>query len=255
MVYTAFMLPVSKYQQKRGQSPWIFPPGFLFRRVLTFAVLFAWAAGGKSLLNKKETTDSPVVEQGFLWKSVNNMQKNRDMTFHFFCDGDRHQPRVVLRAEGLPDFVKGAPAILRTAVGNAPPSGKGYKKFIYTGEFSKGEKALFISERQAQRFTRELHILQRQISENRKTAGEEYQEKINYCKNLPEDRRQKCYQSSSGYQPVRPLMFLTVTVEEGGKSKDFFALFAPELLKNRNLSCSGRPAGSSIRQPKHTDHL
>ena len=233
---------VSKYRQKRVQSRRISRIGLVFRLVLTcaaFCVLVT--AGGKNLSDEKETTVPTVAERGFLWKPVSNMQKDGGMIFHFFCDGGGRQPQVILKAEGLPDFVSGVSAILRTAVGNPPPSGKGYKKFIYTGKFSKEGKKLLISGRLARRLNRELHILHRQISENQKMAETEYQERINYCKSLPNPRRQKCYQSSSGYQPVRPLMLLTVTVEEGGQSKDFFALFDPNLLKNLKLSCFDKP--------------
>ena len=53
-----------------------------------------------------------------------------------------------------------------------------------------------------------------QMAKNKKLAMEEYQQKINYCKRLPKQQQQQCYQSSRAYQDG-PSAFV-IFIEVGG---------------------------------------
>ena len=165
----------------------------------------------------------------YLWEADN-------ITVQFSCDKN-NKLKVALFDPAQPDMAQGSLAIIRMSAGNVPPSGKGYKKFIYASRFLKKAKKLYIRKERTKDFMSELELLRRQTFKNKEVAGKEYDEKIKYCGQLPKKQRDKCYSSSSGYQPAEPVIILWI-VAEGQKKPPGYAKFDPQKLENlKKLSC------------------
>ena len=171
----------------------------------------------------------------FLWQAFNKHKKS--ITVHFTCDEDKIN--VAFTDPGQPDYVKGWQAIIRLVTANLPPSRTGYMKLIYTSAFEQNRKTLYIRKRNIKLFMQELNALRLQTFKNKDRAVKEYDEKIKYCGALPKNRQQKCYESSSGYQPTSPGIFIWIKAEEtppGASGKA--SLFDPLALeKLKKLSC------------------
>ena len=178
--------------------------------VLLGFVFFIVASGeGVSFTGDKAKVTAGATK--FVWKAVN--QGADSVNVHFTCNKN-NQIRVAFIGPGRADFVKGGIAIIKMSTANVPPSGKGYQEFIYTAVLHGDQRILNINKRNIKFFMKELNTLRAQTFKNREAGIAEYQEKINYCADLPKDRQQKCYSSSSGYQPEEPRIFIEVTVDK-----------------------------------------
>ncbi len=149
------------------------------------------------------------------------------------------QMSITLRDPGQPDHIKGLHGVVRLITNNTPPSGQGYKKFIYVSRFSKENKSLSLHKRDVLPFLEDLNTLHQQVLQNQKQGIKEYDEKIKYCESRPKKSRQKCFESSSGYQPRPPLIAIWIEADEAKRPAGRFnSLFDPKELDSlKKLPC------------------
>ena len=175
---------------------------------------------------------------GFLWQSTNKHLDQNNISVLFSCDRS-NQMRITLRDPGQPDYIKGFHGVIRLITNNTPPSGKGYKKFIYVSLFSKENKSIPIRKRDVSYFLEDLKVLHSQVLKNQEMGIKEYNEKIQYCESLAQKSQQRCFQSSSNYQPHPPLIAMWIVADETNRSAGRFnSLFDPkELDQLKKLPC------------------
>ncbi len=200
-------------------------------------------ASGKPIITKKSQTRQKTVDTAiatpadteFLWQAFNKHKTS--ITVRFTCN-EKGQINIAFTDPGQPNYVKGRQAVIRMVTANFPPSTRGYMKLIYTSTFEKDHKTLNIRKRDIKYFMQELNVLRLQTFKNKDITAKEYEEKIKYCSALPKSQRQKCYESSSGYQPTSPGIFIWIKAEETPPGSSRESLFDPSILENlKKLSC------------------
>ena len=184
----------------------------------------------------------PAVPLGFLWQATNRHLDKNHIRILFSCDRQNHL-RITLSDPGQPNHIKGLHGIIRLITNNTPPSGQGYKKFIYVSQFSKENKSISISKTDVLRFLEDLNTLHSQVLKNKEMGLKEYDENIKYCKSLPQKNQQKCFESSSGYLPRPPLIAIWIEADEAKRPPGRFnSLFDPkELDQLKKLPCHTAP--------------
>ena len=191
--------------------------------------------------------------QQYLWHSVSGRgaAAGGRLTVQFQCETDRTLlvDLILKNHKGLLKQKKSLNnrwAVSRWQVGNVPPSGQGYKEFVYPVRIQQGGERFAFPPSQLVKFKTNLQELKTQTLKNRQQALREYQEKVDYCQKRPLNRagckkdvkvcetRQKCFQSLSGYQPGNPSV--TLSVEYPGQK--FYFVFDPTGLQNlKKLKC------------------
>ena len=187
---------------------------------------------------------SPQPKQshmGFLWLSTDKHLDQNNVSFLFSCDR-QNQMRITLRDPKQPEHIKGLLGIIRLITNNTPPSGEGYKKFIYVARFSQNQKNLSIRSRDVPHFLEDLNTLREQVIKNQEQGAKEYDEKIKYCERLPKTSQQKCFADSSAYQLRPPVVAIWVEADEARRPPGRFnSLFDPkELEQLKKLPCYAR---------------
>ena len=184
---------------------------------------------------------------GFLWLSVDRHLDQNNVSILFSCDR-QNRMRITLRDPGQPDHIKGLLGIIRLITNNTPASGEGYKKFIYLSRFSQTQKSLSIRLRDVPHFLEDLNTLKEQVLKNQEQGAKEYDEKIKYCEKLPQEKQQRCFASSSAYQPRPPLIAVWIEADEAKRPPGRFnSLFDPkELDQLQKLPCYSKSKKASV---------
>ena len=215
-------------QEEKTSKALLFSKPVWFKWISLSLVMIGLVKG--ALANKQ-----PV---GFLWQSTSQHLDKNDISILFSCDQQNHL-RITLRDPGQPNHIKGLYGIIRLITNNFPPSGKGYKKFIYVSRFSKENKSISIHKRDVPFFLADLNTLYKQVFANQEQGIKEYDEKIKHCESLPKKSQQRCFQSSSGYQPHPPAIAIWIEADEAKRPPGRFnSLFNPKELDSlKKLPC------------------
>ena len=223
------------------KTPFIFKGIRILWVVLFSGFLAITVSINKAGAKQKLTLKSQNPPVGFLWLSVDRHLDQNNVSFLFSCDR-QNQLRITLRDPGQPDHIKGLLGIIRLITNNTPPSGEGYKKFIYVARFSQTQKSLSIRPRDVPHFLEDLNTLKGQVMKNQEQGAKEYDEKIKYCERLPQKSQQKCFESSSAYQPRPPVVAIWVEADEARRPLSRFnSLFDPKDLEPlKKLPCYSR---------------
>ena len=169
-------------------------------------------------------------KENAFWDPVKGEHTGSLVRLNISCKASKDPSIALFVLEDLKP-TKNTQAIIRIETGNLPPSRTGYKKFIYTASYISPN--FYITERKND-FLRDLNSLRIQAFENQKKAFEEYDEKMEYCNKEPEDRRQKCFQSSSGYQDQEPHILLEIEWKKKESTIKKQALFLAKSFQNIN---------------------
>ena len=200
-------------------------------------------AGAKSAKNPsiQKTQANQSEEQSpnnFTWSSQQNMH-GKKATMRFWCDtNNTFQFLITQDQKALP---QGGFVFIKIQAGNLPPSREGhYGEVIYMGK-STNNKSVALPENRKPFLISKLTNLIEQSLDNRERGLREYDQKIHYCDSLPENKKQACYSSSSGYQVAKPHIMVSMRIDGEKKSESLWFVFnitKPVQNKLKPLACS-----------------
>ena len=204
------------------------------KKRLFLVILFLSLGEAKSRTLGKYTLHS---NRQSLWDPVKKEHIPDVLDIHFNCDSS-NRLSIALSHPQFSLSPESAVAIIRTRASQYPPEGERESQFIYTGQFSEDGKKLNIHSRRVEEFIKDLETLSAQADRNEKNRLKEYEDRIQYCNNLPEkQQQQQCFQSSSGYQDVKSSIIVEIQTPNH-PSKTIYSFFDPQKIKDlQNLSC------------------
>lgn len=205
-----------------------------FRLILYCLVWMSFSFGQAELQQQKTT--KPLREYTWsslsqtLWDPIKKKHISRTMDLHFYCRSSNKAHVFLL---SMLEISHPSPIVVKIQTGYIPPSRRGFMQFIYLAEWNEDQKKWAVLQKN-QNFLQDIIQLSVQVFRNQEMGKQEYQERIQYCQTL--QKPQKCYQSSSGWQPAEPYILL-----EAGLSKEFDKLyftFDPRKVNNlQQLQC------------------